>query len=77
MDYTYTEIRNHIREFEKEEEGLHTVFTLEIFGDDSAVYLIDIDDNRICRFKDLKQFMECKSLYEAKVKYPLDRKIGV
>lgn len=43
MDYTYTEIRNHILEFEKVEEGLHTVFTLEIYSDDSAVYLIDTD----------------------------------
>lgn len=77
MDYTYTEIRNHILEFEKEGEGWHTVFTIEIYSDDSAVYLIDTDDTRICRFKGLKQFMECKSLYEAKVKYPLGRRVGV
>lgn len=67
-DYTYSDITRHIRVLEKETE--FRVLTIEIFGDDSAVYLIDIDDNKIARFRNMESFMNCKSLEEAMELHP-------
>lgn len=62
-DYTYSQIREHLQKLEQDAEM--RVLTIEVFADDSAVYLIDIHDNKVARFRNMEAFMNCKSLEEA------------
>lgn len=62
-DYTYSQIREHIGLLAKDAKW--HVLTIEVFDDDSAVYLIDVDDKKIARFHCMDDFMSCPSLSDA------------
>ena len=67
-NYTYSQIRKHIRLLEKDAEW--GTLTIEVFSDDSAVYLIDVDDKKIAMFHNMEEFMACPSLDDATKNHP-------